>query len=32
MHAYLVYERNSGRIVHRHRQQDEIDVKGHLAI
>ena len=27
MRAYLVYERNSGRIVHRHRQQDEMDVK-----
>lgn len=27
MRAYLVYERNSGIIVHRHRQQDEIDVQ-----
>ena len=27
MRAYLVYKHNSGRIVHRHRQQDEMDVK-----
>jgi hypothetical protein len=27
MRAYLVFDRNSGRILHRHRQQDEVDVK-----